>query len=410
MSKARRREPMKEVTALDTQQLVDMEMGTEKMEKVNLPVILFKKETDDEDLQKRIGDAYLRKGQDTAPYYFPYLEAITLITEARKLDVFLDECDDLRRKDVAVEAQLVGKKLEEFHPYIGDYLSLKKSLKSLENLFTEFEFQVSELAQDIVTHNEQVGNALHLPLEKQIKDGIINILSPIKDLDTSYNGADDGKIEKQGRYFNETLLSLRRAKTNAELLFAENIAHSVFKELRSTLFSGCYLLSAAPESINNSLSQLESFVVGKGMITIKCVKNSLGDFEELSPLDRIPLLSPQGDFLPDNRVPAIIKEASLTESIDDHTYIPKDLFLLNIERTATSLAKDLVSNSNLLFKDTYAEIKTKKGIVKDMNILKRMALTTILYQDSRMRSFQRWPITPLQAELLVQGGDEKSER
>ena len=72
--------------------------------------------------------------------------------------------------------------------------------------------------------------------------------------------------------------------------------------------------------------------------------------------------------------------------------------------------KELIAKSNEIFKGTGVEIPQKDslenpltGVVQKMNILKRAALTTTIYNNSLIFS-NTWPITPLQSEQLIKEG------
>ena len=67
--------------------------------------------------------------------------------------------------------------------------------------------------------------------------------------------------------------------------------------------------------------------------------------------------------------------------------------------------RELITKSNELFSGTAAEIPIKdKGEVSNMHMLKRLALTTAIYNNHQLSSTNILPITPLQSEQLLKDG------
>ena len=70
--------------------------------------------------------------------------------------------------------------------------------------------------------------------------------------------------------------------------------------------------------------------------------------------------------------------------------------------TYNDFGKELIRKSNETFKNTKAEIPLgNQGEVPNLYILKRLALITTIYNNQQLRSYNVWPITPLQSELLL---------
>lgn len=111
------------------------------------------------------------------------------------------------------------------------------------------------------------------------------------------------------------------------------------------------------------------------------------------------------DFLSSNIADSDLAKhlASYVEYKKSTSEIPKNAFIL---RSDDHFGLELVTKTNELFENTAARIATEyEGEVRDMLILKRLALITTLYTDSNLRSANLWPITPLQSELLLKAGE-----
>jgi hypothetical protein len=66
---------------------------------------------------------------------------------------------------------------------------------------------------------------------------------------------------------------------------------------------------------------------------------------------------------------------------------------------------ELIAKANELFAGTKAEIPANgTGEVQNMYLLKRLALITAIAKNPNLRNKDKWPITPLQSEMLLKEG------
>src|SRR3989344_480122 len=93
------------------------------------------------------------------------------------------------------------------------------------------------------------------------------------------------------------------------------------------------------------------------------------------------------------------KEKTKPKPTTKNVTIPEDPFIL----TFNEYGRELIIKSNEMFKDTNVEINLEEDNeeVKNMYILKRLALTTTIYRNKQLQGLNLWPATPLQSEQLL---------
>ena len=85
--------------------------------------------------------------------------------------------------------------------------------------------------------------------------------------------------------------------------------------------------------------------------------------------------------------------------------IPTENFIMNYDGKHKDYFKELIVKVNEKFGETQAEIPEKIfGEVKNMNILKRMAIISTISNNLNLQNQRFYPITPVQSESLFKAG------
>ncbi len=82
--------------------------------------------------------------------------------------------------------------------------------------------------------------------------------------------------------------------------------------------------------------------------------------------------------------------------------LPSESFIFSYDGQHGDYFQKLLAKSNEVYSGTKAEIPSgKKGEVKNMYAIKRMALVSTIANNSDLRNYGLWPVTPIQAESLL---------
>lgn len=97
----------------------------------------------------------------------------------------------------------------------------------------------------------------------------------------------------------------------------------------------------------------------------------------------------------------LVGEANCPNRSDDVQCMARYAFSLSFDEYGL----ELIAKSNKAFRGTGAEIPVrkffkKKGLVDDMDILRRLALITTISKDDALREQRFWPVTPKESEQL----------
>ncbi len=85
--------------------------------------------------------------------------------------------------------------------------------------------------------------------------------------------------------------------------------------------------------------------------------------------------------------------------------LPNETYIFSYDGQHGQFFQELIANSNERFRGTRAEILTgKRGEVKNMYAVKRMALVSTIAANPNLRNYGLLPITPMQDECLLKEG------
>ena len=85
--------------------------------------------------------------------------------------------------------------------------------------------------------------------------------------------------------------------------------------------------------------------------------------------------------------------------------LPSESFIFSYDKQHGDYFQELIAKSNEVYSGTRAEIPGgKKGEIKNMYAIKRMALVSTIANNSDLRNYGLWPVTPMQDESLLKEG------
>jgi hypothetical protein len=90
----------------------------------------------------------------------------------------------------------------------------------------------------------------------------------------------------------------------------------------------------------------------------------------------------------------------------DHHGSADDIFILSYDGQHHEFSRELIQKSNERFEWNGGYIPHRNtGLVEYFGILQRSALVTTMANDPQLKSYNKWPLTPIQSDLAIKTGN-----